>query len=179
MVQTHAMVVIVAVHNQGVVVEEYPEREHEMVTREAPDGHGGELRGVGIGGMVHVVLPVGSSHVRRLPDRGKDTVRRVAGQTVEFEEDVREDNDNNAEEDVDIDCSVMEDIEDGDGGGERGVNEQVDAHMAMVDTENDGLRRMDRNGSSLATENASGCLRDLRLGRWILWGQICSSDGKE
>ena len=42
-VQTHAMVVIVAVHNQGVVVEEYPEREHEMVIRAAPDGHGGGL----------------------------------------------------------------------------------------------------------------------------------------
>ena len=109
-VQTHAMVVIVAVRNQGVVVEEYPEREHEMVTREAPDGHGGELRDVGICGMVRVVLPVGSSHVRRLPDRGKDTFRRAAGQTVEFEEYVREDNDNSVEEDVDIDYSANEDI---------------------------------------------------------------------
>lgn len=172
--KTYAMVVVVAVHNQGVV-EVHPEREHEVVTREAPDGHGVELLGVGIYGIVDVVLAVGSSRFRRLPDRGKDTFRRADGQTVENEEE-----DNNSAEDADIDCSVTEDIEGGDVGGVQRVNEQVDIpDMGMVDTESGGLRRKDQNGSSLATENSTGCFPARPRLRSILLGRICSSNGKE
>ena len=134
--------------------------------------------------MVHEVLVVGSSHFRRPHDQGKDTVRQVREyaeeHTEEFEDDDREDN--NSAEDVDIDCLVTEDSEGGDGGGELGVNEQVDDQeydMAMVDTANGGRRRMDLNGSSLATENSTDCFPNLPHSRSILWDQICSSNGQE
>ena len=179
--KTHVMVLVV-VHSQSVAeAVEHPEKEHAVVTHERPDGRGGELLGVDIYGMVHGVLVVGSSHFRSPHDQGKDTVRQVhAEHTAEFEDDDREDN--NSAEDVDIDCLVTEDSEGGDGGGEQGVNEQVGAHgydMAMVDTENGGRRRMDLNGSSLATENSTDCFPNLPHSRSILWDQICSSNGQE
>lgn len=181
-VKTHAMVVL-AVHSRSVAeAEEHPEREHAAVTREGPDGRGVEV--LDIYGMVHGVLVVGSSHFRRHHDQGKDTVRQVheyaEEHTAEFEDDDREDN--NSAEDVDIDCLVTEDSEGGDVGGEQGVNGQVDGQgydMAMVDTENGGRRRMDLNGSSLATENLTDCFPSLPHLHSILWDQICSSNGQE